>query len=69
MTWLHNVYFHVWHWLFQQVQLDVWFGNIVAGVVGYVAGGRRLLRDPKLHAKLDHIIHHHPDIPDFPGEK
>jgi hypothetical protein len=65
VTVLHNLYFHSWHWIFQQVQLDNWFGNIVAGVIGYVAGGRKLLRDPKLHEKLDHIIHYHPDIPDM----
>ena len=33
MKTLHDLYFHAWHWLFQQVQLGVWFGNIVAGVV------------------------------------
>ena len=28
-----HVIIHFWHWLYQQVQLDIWFGNIVAGVV------------------------------------
>jgi hypothetical protein len=79
---IHNVYFHGWHWLFQQIQLDVWFGNIVAGVVGWLAARGRYkkfhskLAEP-LHAKLDtahelmrHIIRYHPDIPDFPqGDK
>jgi len=64
-----SVYFHAWHWLHGQVQLDNWFGNIVAGIVGYAAGGRKLLRDPKLHAKLDHIIKHHPAIPPLPKDK
>ena len=35
MTFLHNIYFHIWHWSFQQIQLAVWFGNIVAGVVTF----------------------------------
>ena len=30
------IYFHVWHFLYQQVQLDSWFGNVVAGVVVFV---------------------------------
>ena len=76
---VHNVYFHVWHWLFQQIQLDNWFGNIVAGVIGWLAARDRYrkfhqkLNEP-LHDKLDHahdlmnhLIHHHPDIPDYDG--
>jgi ABC-type nickel/cobalt efflux system permease component RcnA len=35
--WLHGTFFHAWHWLFQQVQLNQWFGNIVAGVVTFAA--------------------------------
>ena len=70
MTFLHNVYFHSWHWVFQQVQLDNWFGNIVAGVVGYVLARDRYR---KFHEKLNepvilhlkHIIRHHPDIPEM----
>jgi hypothetical protein len=57
------------------VQLNNWFGNIVAGVVGWAAARGRYkkfhskLSEP-LHAKIDHIIKHHPDIPDFPqGDK
>lgn len=73
--WLHNLYFHIWHWLFQQVQLDNWFGNIVAGVVGYLLARDRYRKfhdklNAPLHDKLDHahdlmnhIITHHPDIP------
>lgn len=38
MNWLHGVWFHSWHFFYQQAQLDNWFGNIVAGVVGFVAG-------------------------------
>ncbi len=34
----HDVYFHVWHFIYRQVQLDNWFGNIVAGVVGFAIG-------------------------------
>ena len=33
---LHNVYFHTWHFLYNQVQLTNWFGNCVAGVVVFV---------------------------------
>lgn len=77
MTWTHNVYFHFWHWAFQQVQLDNWFGNIVAGIVGWVAAKERYKQfhekiNAPLHDKLDmshdlmrHIIKHHPDIPEM----
>ncbi len=34
----HDVYFHVWHFIYQQIQLDNWFGNIVAGIVGFAIG-------------------------------
>lgn len=34
----HDVYFHVWHFIYRQVQLDNWFGNIIAGVVGFAIG-------------------------------
>ena len=27
---------HEWHWLYRQIQLDNWFGNIVAGVVAFL---------------------------------
>ena len=69
MKTLHDIYFHSWHFTFQQIQLTNWMGNIVAGAVGYLAGGRKLLRDPKFHDKLVHIILHHPNIPAFKGKK
>lgn len=63
MTALHNVYFHVWHFLYQQSQLTNWFGNIVAGVVSFVAltlawprlrhAVERAIGITKLHNKLD----------------
>jgi len=31
--WFHNTFFHAWHFLYNQVQLTNWFGNVVAGVV------------------------------------
>ena len=74
---IHNVYFHAWHWFFQQVQLDNWFGNIVAGVVGWFLARSRYKKfheklNAPLHDKLDHahdlikhVIKHSPDIPDF----
>lgn len=82
MNWLHGLWFHAWHFTYQQVQLTNWFGNIVAGVVGFVVGSglwarviapwwRRFHLDihataqRALHGKLDHIIFHHPDIPDY----
>lgn len=75
---ISHIYFHAWHWLFQQVQLDVWFGNIVAGVLAWLVARDHYKKfheklNAPLHAKIDtahdlmrHIIHHHPDIPDFP---
>jgi|ERR1035437_73236 hypothetical protein len=30
--WFHNTFFHAWHFLYNQVQLTNWFGNVVAGV-------------------------------------
>ena len=73
MTWPHNLYFHAWHWLFTQIQLDNWFGNIVAGVVGYLLARDRYKKfHEKLHAPalrhLQHIVKHHPDIPDLEDE-
>ena len=29
---MSHAYFDVWHFIYQQVQLDNWFGNVVAGV-------------------------------------
>ena len=34
MNWLHTLYFHIWHFQYQQEQLTNWFGNIEADVVG-----------------------------------
>jgi flagellar biosynthesis/type III secretory pathway M-ring protein FliF/YscJ len=34
MNWLHTIYFHIWHFQYQQQQLTNWFGNIEADVVG-----------------------------------
>jgi len=33
MSEVHDLYFRLWHFLYQQCQLDTWFGNVVAGVV------------------------------------
>ena len=33
MTRLHGIFFHAWHFVFQQVQLQNWMGNIVAGII------------------------------------
>lgn len=82
MNRVHDVYFHAWHFVFNQVQLDNWFGNIVAGIVSFAALSllwprlRRAISkfvrehvsagNAELHAKLDHIIKHSPDIPDLP---
>ncbi len=37
--WLHGFFFHVWHFLYGQVQLENWFGNVVAGVVTFLVAG------------------------------
>ena len=37
MNELHHLYFNLWHFLYQQCQLDTWFGNVVAGVVVFIA--------------------------------
>jgi len=73
VTWLHNVFFHSWHFLYQQVQLDNWFGNIVAGVVGYLCARDRYKKfHEKLHEPtmrhLQHIVKWHPDIPPLEEE-
>ena len=80
-----SVYFHAWHWLFQQVQLSQWMGNITAGVIVFLTVSlcwpkirhaiERFVKrhvsqgNAELHAKLDHIIHHSPDIPPLPKDK
>ena len=61
--WVENVYFHAWHFVYQQVQLTNWTGNIVAGVITFTAvtlawpklrhGAERALGITKLHTKLD----------------
>ncbi len=61
--WLENIYFHAWHFVYQQVQLTNWFGNIVAGVVTFVVLTivwprfrhivERAIGVKALHAKLD----------------
>ena len=33
---LYAAWIHEWHWLYQQVQINVWFGNIVAGIVVFI---------------------------------
>lgn len=33
---MSHAYFDVWHFIYQQVQLDNWFGNVVAGVVVFI---------------------------------
>lgn len=46
---------------------------VIAGIVTAVLWPplrHRIERgERELHAKLDHIIHHHPDIPEFPNKK
>lgn len=37
--WIHGVFFHSWHFIYAQTQLTVWFGNIVAAVVTFLAVG------------------------------
>ena len=34
--WFHGLFFHSWHFLYQQIQLTNWVGNIVAGVVTFI---------------------------------
>ena len=36
MNTAHGIYFHAWHFLYTQIQLTTWFGNIVAGVVTFL---------------------------------
>lgn len=36
MNEIHSLYFHSWHFLYQQTQLTNWFGNVVAGVVVFL---------------------------------
>ena len=31
-----GAYFHVWHFIYSQIQLTNWFGNVVAGVVVFI---------------------------------
>ena len=37
--WLHGVYFHAWHFVYQQVQLTNWAGNVVAGIFTFLVVG------------------------------
>ncbi len=58
-----DIYFHAWHFIYQQVQLTSWFGNIVAGLVTFLAvailwprirkGTQRAIGVTGLHRKLD----------------
>jgi hypothetical protein len=64
--WLYHSWFHGWHFLFQQIQLTNWAGNIVAGVIGFIVlsifwprlrkvvfGAVHRVVIAPLHAKLD----------------
>ena len=58
-----HIYFHAWHFVYQQVQLDNWGGNIVAGVITFAAvtlawpklrhAAERAIGITALHNKLD----------------
>ena len=61
--WAHGTFFHAWHFLYTQIQLTTWFGNIVAGVVTFVVLTlvwprfrhivKRAIGVTSLHDKLD----------------
>lgn len=53
---IHGVYFHAYHWTFQQVQLSQWFGNIVAGVVVFIAVS---LFWPRLRHAIERFVKRH----------
>ncbi len=36
LNWVHGTFFHAWHFLYGQIQLTNWVGNIVAGVVTFI---------------------------------
>jgi len=36
LHWLHGTFFHAWHFVYGQIQLTNWVGNIVAGVVTFI---------------------------------
>lgn len=81
MTSVHNVVFHVWHFLYQQVQLPNWFGNIVAGLASFVlmslfwpkaraAYVRFFARHfDAVHAKLDQHHREHIDLAKYQHKK
>ena len=61
--WIENTYFHAWHFVYQQVQLTNWMGNIVAGVITFIVvtlawpklrhAAERAIGITALHKKLD----------------
>jgi ABC-type nickel/cobalt efflux system permease component RcnA len=53
---LHGIYFHSWHWVFQQIQLTNWMGNIVAGVVVFCTVS---LLWPRTRRALEHYVEAH----------
>ena len=36
LLWQHGTFFHAWHFVYGQIQLTNWVGNIVAGVVTFI---------------------------------
>lgn len=61
--WLYHIWHPVQHWFYSS-----WWGqDVFAGGILSIVG--ILWAHFKTHAKLDHIIKHHPDIPPFKGSK
>jgi len=69
MGWLHELWFgYFWPSLQGNGPEDILSYLVIGGGVTLI--GQKLLKEWRahhahLHAKLDHIIEHHPDIPPF----
>lgn len=61
MTWLHTLWFNYFWPSLQGNGPEALMQTVVYGAAGFLLG----VSSRRLHAKLDHIIKHHPDIPDF----
>jgi hypothetical protein len=72
VTWLHNLWFN-YAWSSDKgngpeaIQEALIVAALIPAVRRYVKRELAKAHD-ELHRKLDHIIKHHPDIPDLPKE-
>ena len=69
MNEIHSLYFHSWHFLYQQAQLTNWFGNVVAGVVVFLVVDvcwqlflKKWVKEAIAEIHKEELARHHKDV-------